>query len=177
MSALNRTPADLNQLQASKFLISFARIPTVQYFCQQVNLPGMSMSDASFNTPFKDLKSSGNKLMYDELDMEFLVDETLTGWQEMHAWFRSMAAPTDFFERVRLAQIQNSFVENANKRPYSDATLIVLNNLNIPTIRVQFYNCFPVSLSGIKFDVTQGADDVLTSSASFYFDSFEFVPV
>lgn len=175
MSALDRTPTDLNLLQPSKYLFSFARIPTVQYFCQEIELPGITMGDAPFSTPFHDLQAPGGKISYDDLEITFLIDESLQGWQELHAWFRAMAAPTGFDERNRLSALQSPSVTNATKRGYTDATLIILNNLNNPTIRVQFYDCFPVSLGKIQFSTTAGATTVLTGSATFKFDYFDFV--
>ena len=46
MTVLTRAPQNTNYLQPSKFLLSFDRMPTVQYFCQEVNLPGVSMGQA-----------------------------------------------------------------------------------------------------------------------------------
>lgn len=177
MTALSRTPGDVNLLQASKFQLSFSRIPTVQYFCQIANIPGVSMGGAPFETPFRDMKVPGDKLDYEELKIEFLLDEKLAGWQELYAWLRSMGSPKSFEERAKLSTLENSFVRNANKRSYSDATLIVLNGLNNPVLRVQYYNTFITTLSGIEFDTKVSTDDVLTGKASFYFDYYDFGPV
>lgn len=175
MSVLNRTPADVNPLQPTKFLLSFARIPTVQYFCQKVNLPGVRMDDAAFPTPFKDLKVAGTKLNYEDLKVNFIIDEGMVGYQEMYSWFRSIGDPTGFAERKALSALAEPFVSNPDKKQYSEGTLIILNNVNIATIRVQFHNVYPISLSGIEFDTTEGAENIITGTAEFYFDYYEFV--
>jgi len=177
MTVLNRTPSDTNLLQPSKFILNFERIQNTQYFCQQVNIPGMTMGEAPFNTPFKDLKVPNDKLEYNGFHISFLLDEHMLAWQELYSWLRSMAAPTGFAERERSAAIQNPFVPNPNKRSYSDASLVVLNGLNNPTIRVQFYNTFIISLSDVEFDTELSIDAVMKGKASFYFDYFDFVKI
>ena len=171
---LNRTPTDVNPLQPTKFLLSFSRIPNVQYFCQRVNLPGINADSAPFENMIKDLKVAGTKISYDDLRVDFMLDEALQGWLDLHTWFRSFAAPTGFAERNQLSALQGPFVKNTTKRPYSDATLVILNNVNIPTIRVNFYDVFPLSLSSIDFDTELGAENIMTGSGTFHFDYYDF---
>jgi hypothetical protein len=90
MTVLTRAPQNTNYLQPSKFLLSFDRMPTVQYFCQEVNLPGVSMGQAPINTPMLDIYAPGNKLTYSELSVTFTIDEGLVGWQEIYNWFRAV---------------------------------------------------------------------------------------
>lgn len=174
MTALNRTPENTNLLQPTKFLLSFDRIASAQFFCQTVNIPGISMGAAKIGTPMLDVYAPGNKLAYEELSITFLVDEKLQSWQDLHAWFRAMASPEGFTERNRLSEIQNQYTKTM-KKSYSDATLTVLSNLNNPSLRVQFFNVFPTSLSGIKFDTKQSADNIITADATFRFDYFNFL--
>jgi hypothetical protein len=174
MSALNRTPENTNLLQPTKFLLAFDRIGASQFFCQTVNIPGISMGEAKINTPMLDVYAPGNKLTYDELSITFLVDEKLQSWQDLHSWFRAMASPEGFSERNRLSEIQNQYTKTM-KKSYSDATLTVLSNLNNPTLRVQFFNVFPISLSSIQFDTKESADNIITADATFRFDYFNFL--
>ena len=72
MTAINRSPENTNLLQSTKFLLTFDRIRTTQYFCQTVNLPGVSLGEVSRATPFLDMYSTGTKLTYDPLVVEFI---------------------------------------------------------------------------------------------------------
>jgi hypothetical protein len=172
MTVLSRTPQNTNYLQASKFILSFDRIPTVQYFCQQANLPGVSMGKAPINTPLLDIYSPGNKLNYNLLDITFTINEGATDWQELYNWFLSMATPTGLEERTRLSNIQSNRISGS--KAFSDATLTILSALNNPIIRVKFINTFPVSLSDLQFDTKSSADDTITATASFNYDYFTF---
>lgn len=176
MTALNRTPQNTNLLQPTKFLLTFDRIPTAQFFCQSVNIPGINLGQASINTPTLDIFAPGNKITYNPLNIHFLVDETLTSWRELHTWFRSIASPEGFEERNRLSTLSKKLKTN---RPaaYSDATLTVLSALNNPILRVQFINMFPITLSDIIFDSTQSATDVISADAVFMYDYFNFIEI
>lgn len=176
MTAITRIPENVNYLQATKFLLTFDRIGSTQYFCQAVNIPGISIGQVMLNTPSGDVYSPGNKISYNQLNIDFTVDEKLDSWQQLHAWFRSIASPESFDERKRLTSQQNQY-HNNKLNQYSDATLTVLNNLNNPVLRVKFTNVFPVSLSDINFDTKMTADDIIYSTATFVFDYHTFEPV
>ena len=176
MTVLTRNPQNTNPLQASKFLLTFDRTGAVPYFCQSVNIPGVSVGQAPINFPSLDVYSPGNKITYNNLNINFMVDEGMVGWQNLYDWFRSFASPDGTDERNLKTALQNQYTKT-EKRQYSDATLTVLNNLNNPVIRVQFINVFPVSLSDITFDTRMSADDIITADAMFVYDQFKFIPV
>lgn len=173
MSALERTPVNTGYLQPSKFLLSFSKIPNAQYFCQTVNLPGMNTGNATLNTPFIDIPIAGNKLSYTSLNISFAVNGDLKSWMDLHQWMRSFAAPTGFDERNRLTQQQSTRNDLKN---YSDATLIILSNLNNQIGSFYFYNTFPTSLSDISFDTKENADTIILGSASFMFEYYDYKP-
>ena len=169
MTAITRIPQNVNYLQPTKYLLTFDRIGSTQYFCQSVNIPGVSIGQAPINTPMLDIYAPGNKISYNQLNIDFAVDEALDSWQQIHNWFRSIASPESFGERKTLSDAQNQYKAYGQKG-YSDATLTVLNNLNNPVLRVKFINAFPISLSDIQFDTKMTADDIVYATATFVFD-------
>lgn len=173
MTATTRTPPNTNLLQPTKFLLTFDRLGSAQYFCQTVNIPGVNLGQAPLNSPMLDMFAPGNKITYNPLSVQFLVDERMDSWQQIHAWFRSIASPENFQERNRLSALQNQYASKKLKA-YSDATLTVLSALNNPILRVRFYNVFPITLSDIIFDTTQSADDIITADCVFMFDYYNF---
>jgi hypothetical protein len=176
MNALTRVPQNTNYLQPTKFLLTFDRIGSVQYFCQSVNIPGVNLGQAPINLPTVDIFAPGNKITYNPLSITFNVDAELNSWRGLHDWYRSIASPESFQERKRLTDIQNAYQNNKLKN-YSDATLTVLSSLNNPILRIQYINVFPITLSDIIFDTKQSADDIITADAVFVFDYFNFVPI
>ena len=169
MTALNRTPQNINLLQASKFLLVFDRIPNTQFFCQSANVPGLSLGQATISSPLLDFYAPGNKITYNPFNITFLVNGDVQSWKDLHDWFRSIASPESFDERNRLSNLQSN---RNNLKSYSDATLTLLSNLNNPILRINFVNMFPITLSDIMLDTKNSADDVITSDASFMFEYF-----
>ena len=176
MNVLTRTPQNTNLLQPTKFLLVFDRLPTVQFFCQSVNIPGVSVGQAPVNFPSLMVYSPGNQLAYNNFNIDFLVDESMTTWQEIYNWFRSFSGPDGTAERNQLSNV-SSQGKSTQKPWYSDATLTILSALNNPVVRVQFINMFPVSISDLNFDTKQSADDILVGTANFVYEQFKFLPV
>jgi hypothetical protein len=170
MTALNRSPENTNFLQPTKYLLTFDRIRTTQYFCQTVNLPGVSLGEVNRATPFLDMYSPGTKLTYEPLQIEFILDEKLQGWKNLYDWFLTMADPDGFEKRDGSRELQTN-------KHFSDATLSILSGLNNPLIRIQYTNLFPLSISDIRFDSTQSADTIMTATASFRYQSYKYLTV
>ena len=151
-------------------------LPTVQFFCQSVNIPGVSIGQAPLTFPSIMAYTPGNQLAYNNFNIDFLIDETLTSWQEIYNWFRSFASPDGTNERNTLSNLagQKKF---GTKKPYlSDATLTIMSALNNPLVRVQFTNMFPVSISDLQFDTKSSADDIMVGTANFVYEQFKFLP-
>ena len=164
------TVFNTNPLQASKFLLTFNRISDVQYFCQEVNVPGVQLGEVDRVTPFLDMFSPGTKLQYDPLDITFMVDEELQSWKNLYNWFTSIADPDGFEKRDGSRELQKN-------KHFSDATLTVLSALNNPVLRIHYTNCFPLSMSAIQFDTKSDANHIVTCNATFRYQSYTYLTV
>ena len=111
MTALTRNPSNPNPLQPNKFLLTFGRVPNMQYFCQNVTVPGLSLSEAVITNPFVDIYSPGEKAIYDLLNVTFIIDEELKGWLEIHDWIRAMTFPVEFKEYRNLSKLNKKVIE------------------------------------------------------------------
>lgn len=175
MSVLTRNPTNKSLLQTNKFKLNFGAIPAITYFCQTVNLPGLSLNEITRDTPFIDLFVPGEKLSYETLNITFLLDEDLMSWMQLHNWIRAITFPTEFDEFKdldRLSQVSANRARAGLKPQYSDATVTVYTNKNNPNIRINFKDVFPTSLSSIVFNATDTADNIATADASFRFSYY-----
>lgn len=168
MTVLTRTPENTNPLQPTKFLLTFKKIKDTQYFCQSVNIPGVSLGEVIRTTPFLDMYSPGTKLNYESLDIEFIVDSELTSWKNMYDWFISMADPDGFEKR-------DNTLNPSSTKHMSDATLTVLSSLNNPLVRIEYIDLFPTSLGAIDFDTRLSSDTIITCKASFRYQSYKYL--
>jgi hypothetical protein len=169
---LTRQPQNTSLLQATKFLFVMPRVSNVQYFCQAANLPGLSLPEMPRPTSVVDLYVPGNKLVYERMDLTFLVDAELKAWTDIHDWMRSLTTPVDNKEYINLWRKQE-IVDSKQQAQYADGILTIFSGLNNPKFRIKYQNLFPVSLSEISFRSTESAEDVLTAQVSFRYDYFE----
>jgi len=175
--SISAAPANQNLLQASKFKLNFDRLPDTTFFCNMVNLPGLSLVEYKQPTALIDLYVPGNKLTYETLDITFMVDEELKSWKAVHDWIRGLTFPVNQQEYVDLRlQLKNPPLKKTNEKTeiiYSDASLSIFTNKNNPNYRVRFIECFPLNVSGIDFNAEADADTIISAKASFRFSYFQ----
>jgi hypothetical protein len=179
MTALTRNPINTDFLQTHKFQMVFDRLPDVTYFCQQANLPGISLTEIQRFTPFIDVYHPGEKAIYDTFNISFLVNEDMSSWREIHNWIRGATFPENFDEYMNLARTTRSGLAKtlaANQRPvvYTDGTLTIYSNKNNPRFRVKFHDIFPTYLGSIPFNVGDNAESTATCDATFRFTYYDF---
>lgn len=162
---LTRVPKNTSFLQATKFTFSFPTMPFLNYFCQVVQIPGISTTAPAVPSPFTNIYRHGDKLVYDQLSITAIIDEDLRVWQETHDWLIALTKPEKWEQ-------YNRFYD-ANKKLYHDSTLTINTNANINNIRVKFYNCHPTSLSSVQFNTSDNADTILTADIVFRYDFYE----
>ena len=153
-------------------------MPTVTYFCQNANLPGISLTEVQRFTPFIDVFHPGEKAIYDTFNVQFLVNEDMSSWLEIHNWSRGATFPTDFKEYRDLARTTKSGYDQSlanNRRPvvYTDGTLTIFSNKNNPRLRVKFHDMFPTYLGSIPFNVGDNAESTITCDVSFRFTWYD----
>ena len=189
-SPLNRQPDKLDYSSPTQFRFILNQIPKVQFFVQAANIPGISLGEAVIPSPYKDIPYVGDKVTYESLNVQFLVDEHLENYIEIHNWMVGLGFPktrqqfTDF--RSSTSNTSNAagkgqtdigkVGKSVAERPlYSDATLTVLSNKNNALVECRFEDVFPVALSGL--DYTQQVSDVeyLTATVDFRYKLYEIV--
>lgn len=181
MTVLNRNPSNTDLLQSTKFRVVFDKFPTTTFFCTSANLPGVSLTEVVYQTSLLDVYVPGEKLLYDTLNITFLVDEDLKAWLELHNWIRGLTFPTEFQEFVNLQNVsQQSFLPIPGSKKgtggtgMSDGTLTIHTNKNNPNLRFKFVNMFPTSVSTIVFNTGDSAENVITADATFRFAYYNY---
>jgi len=160
---LGRHPENTNYLLQSGYELVFTRIPHVTYFCQSVSLPGVNISDVPRQTPFAaKLRLPGTTITYDDLTVNFVVDEAINNWKEVFAWMNSLVNTEDFVG-----------YEEDDRKHYSDATISIKNSAMNAKFRIHFKDLFPLSLSSLDFDSRISDSEPITCSASFAYRTYE----
>ena len=158
-----------NFLSPLGFKFSLKRSPGVAYFCNEANIPDMSLSVAEQPTYLRDIPLPGDKIDFGDLSLRFLVDEDLTNYMEIQNWIRGLGYPervSEYQDLEKKAYIKQTFGQK-RQDIYSDGTLQILSNNLIPKFQVIFDDLFPYSLSTITFDATDTDIEYFTAEVSF----------
>ena len=186
MSAITNLPDNYNLLSPVSFKFQIRSLPSVSYFCQTANIPGISLGQATIDTPLKSIPFPGDELNYQDLSISFLVDENLNNYKEIHDWLLGLGTPQNHNQFSTLRDTgtdrfpgQTTNSPNNNTVPdggtYSDATLTVLNSKNIAVTEIRFHNIFPTSLGSLSYDVQASDVNYLQSNVDFSYMYYEII--
>jgi hypothetical protein len=159
-----------NFLLPTGFRFSLARNPKVAFFCNQANIPDISLAVATQSTRLgRNIPEPGNKLEFGDLTLRFLVDEDLGNYMEIQNWMRGLGYPNSL---QQLYDLQKEYFadlskDSQNMNTFSDGTLLILNSSNVSSAQVKFKDLFPYSLSTLSFDSTQTEVQYFTADVSF----------
>ncbi len=152
VKALPTRALNLDPILSNAFQLVFAKVPNAAVFMQDFNLPGLSIAPVIQSSRFPDVKQMGEKLVYEPLTMDFLVDAQLVNYKEIAAWMK----------RITVTDKQRDEVDTA--------TLIVNG-----TQQVLFHNVWPSSLGMLNFTMNPTDAPTITCSVAFEYDYWEFI--
>lgn len=161
MRAPNPRIQQINFLQNNsfKFSIDKTRYENVSFLVQKVNLPGILIDAAPFQTPWRSANFvHADKVDYSDLQISFIVDEELRNFFEIHDWL--------------LAQVNNADnVKNDYKR--RDIKLTILSSHNNPIFTVTFVDAFPINLGDIQLDSTVTDSEYVSVDVTFKYSYYK----
>lgn len=171
MSILANQPSNPNTLVRSNFDFRIQKLPNTNYFIQRVILPGVSVSESILPSPFVDVKRTGDKVIFDALTVNFLVDEDLANYRELFDWITSVGFDQNFPQYANLKN-DPSVPQGQIGNIYSDASLTILTSKSNPNIRVDFTELFPTSLSEIEFSTAETSADSVIGTVTFAYSNY-----
>ena len=68
-----REPAKLDYASPVQFRFKCSKLPTVEFFCQTANIPGISLGQATVDTPLKSIPFPGDELNTKKYTTGYLV--------------------------------------------------------------------------------------------------------
>lgn len=166
-----------NFLSPTGFKFTLTRTPKVAFFCNQANIPDLNLGVAAQPTYLKDLDIPGDKIVFGDLNLRFLVDENLENYMEIQNWIRGLGYPeklSQFADLENFGEIQGNYLKN-RQNIYSDGTLQVLTSSQVPNFQVSFKDLFPYSLSTLTFDSTDTDIQYFTADVSFKYTIYNIV--
>jgi len=162
---------NINYLQPTSFKLVLDRknYPNLEFFCQNVTHPGMIMNAAEL--PFRKITGipfPGDKLTFNELSANVILDEDMIGYQEMYSWIR----------RLLDEDMRSPLQRTRGTPPHTaDITLHILSSANTTTKQIRYRDCIPTALGDVQFESTATGSEFITFNASFRFTYFELLSV
>ena len=165
-----------NYLSPLGFKLIISKIPKVDFLCQAASLPSISMGTAVQPTYLKDLPVPGDKPVYDDLTVRFIIDENMENYLSLNKWITGLGYPESLKQYQQLSDVGPDLATQDNTDPrwfeFSDATLQILSSNYQPNINVNFKGCFPVAVSTLEFDSSQRDYSYFTCEATFKYDYY-----
>ena len=173
VSPFDKQIANRNYMSPLGFKLVLTKTPKVDFLCQSANIPSISMGTAIQPSYLKDIPVPGDKVLYDDLNVRFLVDEKMENYLAIHKWITGLGYPESIGQYRQLKKDDKRTDRRVNDSAdplyfqYSDATLQVLNSNYKPSVLINFKDAFPVSLSTLDFDVTTRDYNYFTAEVTF----------
>ena len=178
VSPFDKQIANRNYMSPLGFKLILTKTPKVDFLCQSANIPQISMGTAVQPTYLKDIPVPGDKVLYDDLRVRFLVDEQMENYLSIYNWMTGLGYPENAgqFRQLKKDDLRTdaSVSDDADPRyfEFSDATLQILSSNYKPSVLVNFKDAFPTTLSTLDFDVSTRDYAYFTAEVSFKYTIF-----
>ena len=178
VSPFDKQIANRNYMSPVGFKLILTKTPKVDFLCQSANIPQISMGTAIQPSYLKDIPVPGDKVLYDDLTVSFLVDEKMENYLAIHKWITGLGYPESRgqYDQLRKDDNRTDSIIGDDGDPryfeFSDANLQILNSNYKPSVLVNFKDAFPVSLSTLDFDVTTRDYNYFTAEVTFKYTIF-----
>ena len=178
VSPFDKQIANRNYMSPVGFKLILTKTPKVDFLCQSANIPQISMGTAVQPSYLKDIPVPGDKVLYDDLNIRFLVDEKMENYLAIYKWITGLGYPESLGQFKQLKKDDNrtdtEITDKGDPRyfEFSDATLQILNSNYKPSVLINFKDAFPTSLSTLDFDVSQRDYSFFTAQVSFKYTIF-----
>ena len=164
-----------NFLSPIGFVFLLEKSRKVSFLCQKASIPELNLGDVSVPTRGLVRVPLEGNIQYGDLTLDFIVDEYLRNYMEIHNWLRALGTPDNYGERTSwmMEHGDSKTLKNNRMAKTSDGTLQVLNNNNVANFDVVFKSVFPINLSSLPFDVTGSDNNYFTATATFRYTLYE----
>lgn len=166
-----------NFLSPTGFKFTLTREPKVAFFCNQANIPDLTLGVAIQPSYTKMIPTPGDIIEFGDLTLRFLVDENLENYMAIQNWIRGLGFPEylgQFAELEDKGIVQANYAQTG-QNIYSDGTLQVLTSSQLPNFQIIYKDLFPYRLSTLTFDATETDINYFTADVSFKYTIYNIV--
>lgn len=168
-NAFSKQIENRNYLSPIGFKFTLAKEPKVDFFSNSARIPEINLTLANQPTYLKDLDVPGDKLIFGDFNLRFLVDENMENYMAIHRWLTGLGSPEVLSQYAEL--IDGEYRDE--KKAFSDGSLRILNSNYRDVAIIKFLDLFPVSLTSLEFTATDTDINYFTAEASFKYTVYQ----
>ena len=162
-----------NYLSPIGFKFTLATKRKVDFFSNSASVPGLTLGTALQTTPLRNIDVPGDELLFDDFNLEFLVDEDLNNYMILHNWLKGLGFPESMQEFKDFTSLPSG--DEDEKLQYVDGTLHILNSNYKDIAMVRFKDLFPTTLTSLEFNATDDDVNYFTAQATFKYSIYNMV--
>jgi len=161
-----KTPKNKNFLSPNGFQLSIARMPNVEFFVQDVEIPGVEGPMVEQANPLVMIGHSPDQLTFENLNIIIALDEEMKSWEELFKWKLGLGFPNQSKEHKDLTESPDGLV--------SDLSVVIETSHHNGNLVFTFKDAYPVRIGGFTFTSRNTDVPVLEFTATFNYTSFSF---
>jgi hypothetical protein len=156
-----------NFLTGIGFQFQLVKYPKVSFFCQSANIPGITLAVATQSTRWNAIPHPGDEISFEDLNLEFIVDENMTNYITVHNWTRNLGHP------YSSRDIQQLPGEDLEDKTYSDGILFILDSNFNKKFKVVFQDLFPTNIGPLRFQSNIQEVQYFTVTSTFKYTKYD----
>jgi hypothetical protein len=173
MSAIDKTPDTKNFLSPLNFQFVLKRSPSLNFFVQSINVPGIALGAFFQPSPTLNIPMPGDHLEYSDLRLTFKVDEDFQNYFEIFNWLKGLSYPETQQDYYNLQKKTKSSGETIK----SDISIIIMNGIKNPNYEVVIKDAFPIALSDLEFQTTDDSVNYISTTVTFKYTYYDIIKI
>lgn len=165
-----KTPKNINFLSPNGFELVIQKLPHIEWFVQDVEIPGVDAPEVIQPNPLVPIKQQADQMNFSPLSISLAHDEEMKCWEELFKWKLGIAFPNESKEHADLKK-GSTLPPNGL---FSDLSIIVATSHHNPNLIFTFKDAFPISISSLSLTSKNTDVPTLNFTVSFSYTSFSF---
>lgn len=122
-----------NITYGNNFIFTCGRLDKLDRMITSISIPTVSLGETIFPTRTHDISTPGNKMTFDPINVEFMLDENFDNYKQILDWMNEIRAYTG----SSISELMD------------DATLEILSNNATPIKTIKFKGIYPTVLTEV----------------------------
>lgn len=166
-------PNTMNYATANGFMLSITKLPNIEFFCTEANIPGITLPAIDTNFPLSMVPVPGDIMTFDPLTIQFLIVEDFSNYEAIFNWMIGLGFPESNDQYRNFIQSQDTNLYGELAKGYSDGFIQPLNGQNNSTRTFRFVDMFPTRLESLQLSSILTDVVYLAGVATFEYNYFK----